>query len=350
MAEVYAFCSNRGGVGKSSLAANMAAAVAACKPATPVLLLDMSIHGDSSRILLGGVQPPTTEVQGVRTLGDQRLGELPPGRTARGLLDATQAPAPAAGRSWWRGTSVAAAPGVFDWQAHAVRPADAHPGGGSPSNLFLAAGGPSLYDITFQPTVDALRAALASMTGVIVIMDTDAELSERGASLAALGAANKLLVVLSSSWFDFGRLLDDKGNSLFAGLAWLSNLKPEYAPKVSKLVFNGLQKRANAACNFMGTPDALTFTPPKTTTDAVEEIITYLSQVGGENDGAIAKRFEEEAAFASPAALAARYMVGVQNMSEGTWQKTLWSGKPIGTSGVDAEAANNIAKVVEQCF
>ena len=127
-----------------------------------VLLLDLSIQGDSSVITLGGTGEPDAFVPGLRTKGAERIAAVAATRTAGGFLAAAQAfhasgsaaPQAASGAvSGWgfmRGSGAplggaAAAPASFPWREHCVNVAEVHAPGGAPKNLFVAPGGRALY-------------------------------------------------------------------------------------------------------------------------------------------------------------------------------------------------------------
>lgn len=100
------FVSNRGGIGKSSLVSQLAPAVARAAPDRVVLVLDLSIQGDASVFLLGGVREPAAAESAARTRGGEALAALGSDKGATAFLAAvTAVPAPArpASTSFWRG-------------------------------------------------------------------------------------------------------------------------------------------------------------------------------------------------------------------------------------------------------
>ena len=56
MARSIAFVQPRGGIGKSTSVVQLAASLAATRPDLTVIVLDASVHGDASTLLLGGMQ------------------------------------------------------------------------------------------------------------------------------------------------------------------------------------------------------------------------------------------------------------------------------------------------------
>jgi len=264
---VYAFTSNRGGVGKSFLASQTAVAVAQRSPTQTVVFLDLSIQGDASVALLGGVKEPTQFATGVATRGMENLVKV--SQTSRAFLEAIwNRPKPA--RSFWRGTAALEA---FDWRAHVVSVREAFPAGCAPHNIYLAAGGPSLHGTAEVAQVIALaadvRAALPA--NAVVIVDTDAELSERFASLLGLAIADSVVVVASASWQDMQRLISDPVNSLFKAMAFLRANMPAFRATVHTFVFNNLAKTSKEPCNH------LAFTPPADTVRIIREIGAYVA-------------------------------------------------------------------------
>lgn len=288
-----AFVSNRGGSGKSTLAAQLGALCAQRAPGTQVLVLDCSIQASASEQLLGGCQEPLATTAGVATRGWETLKALDPAKTAAGLLeaaareaDADEAAPPAAGWFGWMSPKKAPAkPAPLDWAAHAVRGVDAYPAGGAPPNLFLAAGGEGLLGAMGAQTREAkaaaarvavrLRACFARAgPGLLVLIDTDAEVSERLPSLVGLAAAARLVVLTSTHWPDTTRLFTDKVNGLFhpevgvvTGLAEAANAPPA---EVACVVFNKVQLTKNEPAG------GLPFTAPAATQQAVRDIMAYL--------------------------------------------------------------------------
>jgi len=262
---VYAFTSNRGGVGKSFLVSQTAAAVAASNLLRTVVVLDLSIQGDASVALLGGVHEPLEFSTGVSTRGMENISKVPAERTARGFLEAVAAKQPT--KAFWRGMAPAA---PFDWRAHVVSVAEAYPAGGAPPNLYVAPGGASLHGAPLDPLalVEKVRAALPA--DAVVLVDTDAELSERPPSLLGLAVADSVCVVASASWSDVQRLLSDPVNSLFAALAHVSQALPGYRGVVSTFVFNNLSKVSKEPYGH------LPFTPPANTLRTIADICAFV--------------------------------------------------------------------------
>ena len=54
----FAFLQPRGGVGKSTSVVQLAAALALAQPELTVVVIDASIHGDATNMLLGGFGEP----------------------------------------------------------------------------------------------------------------------------------------------------------------------------------------------------------------------------------------------------------------------------------------------------
>jgi len=343
---ITAFVSNRGGIGKSSLVSQLAPAYALAHPDRDVVVLDMSIQGDTSTFLLGGAAEPRACAPGVRTRGAESLAALAPERSAAAFIDALRAPppTPSVSRSFWRGLAAAPAP-VESWRAHSVRPAEVHPSGGCPPNVHLIPGGKRLFGAPFDGLAPALRRALA---GAHVFVDTDAELTERGASLAGIGAADSLAIVLSTSWADYLRTLDDPANSLFAALVFLAGRHPELSPRVAHVVFNGVQKRLGAPSGFESAPGVLPFTPPSLAFESIAEISAHLRSVACDPETGYARFFAVPETLASDAVFVRMYVTAVPAVPDGAWAAALLKGQPLvcsssGSDGVAAAAAAHIA-------
>lgn len=346
---ITSFVSNRGGIGKSSLVSQLAPAVARAAPDRVVLVLDLSIQGDASVFLLGGVREPAAASSAARTRGGEALAALGSDKGATAFLAAvTAVPAPArpASTSFWRGVigpAPTSAPPPPDWKSFAVRPLDANPDGECPPNLYLIPGGKTLYGVPFEGTALALRAALAA-SGALVLVDTDAELSERGASLAGLAAADNLALVLSTSWCDYVRALDDPANALIAALGFLKRTHPELKPAIAHVIFNNVQKRLSTPGGIAAVPGLLSFTPPSTSLEALVEIASHLRGVALDpSGGGRAAFFAHQAALASQNDFLRAYVVAVPTVPESAWQWSSRHGAPLACCGAGAAEATQQA-------
>ena len=322
-----------------------------------MLLLDLSIQGDSSVITLGGTGEPDAFVPGLRTKGAERIAAVAATRTAGGFLAAAQAfqagsaapPSPQAaatavsGWGFMRGSAsplggAAAAPASFPWREHCVNVAEVHAPGGAPKNLFVAPGGRALYkcvpDDQIMGAAAALRAAFACCgPDLLVVIDTDAELSERCTSLIGLAAAQDIALVLTSSWGDYQRVVDDPANGLFPGMAWLEANDSGAKAKVACVVFNQVTKTNVTPIKLANSSVAvLPFTPPKSSVDSMTDILEHMVSMC--NDPATAyRRFfahsDVDAAFADTAAFAAAYVTGLATVPDTLWQECLEKGRPV---------------------
>jgi len=343
---ITVFCSNRGGIGKSSLTSQLAPAVALAAPDRPVLLVDLSIQGDATTFLLGGVAEPVDATSGARTRGGEVLASLPREKSAaaflEALLESATAPAPVAARpSFWRGTPAPAAPtrAPIDWKAHAIAPRELHPGGMCPPNLFLLPGGKSLFGAPFDSLAPLLRDALTAQDA-IVLVDTDAELSERGASLAGIACADRLALVLSTSWSDYLRTLDDPANSLMEALGFLKTKHPALSPRIAYAVFNNVQKRLSTPGGTAAVPGMLPFTPPSSSLESLADIATHLRTVGAVH----ARFFAKPESLDSNDAFLRDYVTGMPTVPESAWQASLSKGLPIVCSPAPTEQAAQAAQ------
>ena len=321
-----------------------------------MLLLDLSIQGDSSVITLGGTGEPDAFVPGLRTKGAERIAAVPATRTAGGFLAAAQAfqasggappspQAPSAAVSGWgmlRGSAApvagSSAPAAFPWRQHCVNVAETHASGGAPPNLFVAPGGRALYkcvpDDQIMAAAASLRAAFACCgPDLLVVIDTDAELSERCTSLIGLAAAQDIALVLTSSWGDYQRVVDDPANGLFPGMAWLEANDAGAKAKVACVVFNQVTKTNVTPIKLANSSVAvLPFTPPKSSVDSMTDILEHMVSMC--NDPATAyRRFfarsDVDAAFADTAAFASAYVTGLATVPDTLWQECLEKGRPV---------------------
>lgn len=157
--------------------------------------------------------------------------------------------------------------------------------------------------------------------GAWVFVDTDAELTERGASLAGIGAADSLALVLSTSWADYLRTLDDPANSLFAALVSLAGRHPELSPRVAHVVFNGVQKRLSAPSGFESAPGVLPFTPPSSALESIAEISAHLRSVACDPATGYARFFAIPETLASDAGFVKMYVTTVPAVPDGAWPR-----------------------------
>jgi len=357
-AATYAFVSTRGGVGKSSLASQLAPAIALANPNKSVLLIDCSIQGDASVFLCGGTDEPTAFAPGVRTLGGERMAAISMQRTALGFINAAQnayaaASVPAVvSRSFWRGSTVATNANtaiVFDWKEHSVPVSQVHPTGGAPANLFISTGGRTLHGMPFNGISVALKAVFNAMENdVIVLIDTDAELSERGASLGAIGAVSYLAMIISASWPDYLRALEDPANSLFAALAYLERNVPNFNTKIKLVIANGVQKTRNAFTSMCGVTNVVPFTPMSLSLDAVSEIVTHLHGFAVDPANNVSQYFYDSTrTLANPGAFISDVFTAVPTFAEGVWQRTWNTGKPIIVKPWNDEPAQAAGAIME---
>lgn len=267
-------------------------------------------QGDASVFTLGGVSEPMGTLPGVRTRGGEALALLNETVSAAAFVGAACA---LSKRSFWRGGS-----NDFNWSQHATCP--------RPNvlpNLWLIPGGKRLHGLDFQKLAPALKLAFSLMPNTIVIIDTDAELSERGASLAAVAASDELALVVSASWTDYLRTIDDPANSLFRAL----DVLVDYKPLISRVIFNSIQKRAHAPCPLLGVEKALAFTPPSTSLEAISEITTHLFSIMNDPATNYARYFKMQVANAS--LFTKSYVSAICAIPESAWQDSWKHGEPV---------------------
>jgi hypothetical protein len=201
--------------------------------------------------------------------------------------------------------------------------------------LYLIPGGKALYGLPFEGLAPALRLALAG-SGAKVFVDTDAELSERGASLAGIAAADQLAVVLSTSWSDYARSLDDPANSLLAALAFLKTKHADLTPKIGHVVFNNVQKRLSAPSGLASVPGLLPFTPPSSSLESLVEIASHLRSVAVDPAGNRASFFASQTALAATSDFLRTYVTAVPCVPESAWQAAARTGTPLACLPKDA--------------
>lgn len=280
----FAFASNRGGIGKTTSVVQVAAAYAALHTEVNVLVVDFSIHGDSTSLLLGGTQAPSKHITGIHTLGQQRAAEVAanaPQRTAAGLIQAALSHAktvPSLSESISRMTIRGFARGIFaslgstpklDFRNHCVNVSDTT-NAAAPNNLFITPSNVSSEDTisalelalldnaancgctsnSWKEAIRPMRQAMTDTTGDwVLFFDTDAELVERAPSRLALAVADKAVMMLSSDWRAYIRLLADARNGLFQ---FLNTMHKSGLPHshICMTLMNNVDKNTTASIDY----------------------------------------------------------------------------------------------------
>lgn len=299
MGRSIAFVQPRGGIGKSTSVAQLAASLAVQRPDLTVVVLDASVHGDASTLLLGGLQEPKNSPS-ARSHGEELCAaQVAAGKSTFLLMTAFAgtaagaAPTTTRATGWGRmltsvsSTTAATEPAVALTHAtilatYATRVRDAHPTSDAPTNLYLVVGGATLTGLTNEMAVRASQtigsAFAAAPADVVYILDTDAELCERPASACAAAAAGGLALLSSANWSDFLRSLTDPVNGITIALA------PPFPPKkIERIIFTRVSKTRNEMTTVAGAP-VLPFKPVNAALANIEQIVTYAhdrAQAGG---------------------------------------------------------------------
>jgi hypothetical protein len=299
MGRAIAFIQPRGGIGKSTAAAQLAAALAVARSDLIVIVVDASLHGDASTLLLGGLQVPKNS-PAARSHGEELVAvQAAAGRSTAALIHAFSGAAAAAtpnttratgwGRLLSSASSAAAVPApavalthatILSTYAASVR--EAYPASDAPSNLFLIMGGAALKEITSTQAVRASQtlgsAFAAAPANVVYILDTDAELCERPASACAAAAAGGLALLSTANWADFLRSLTDPVNGVTIALA------PPFPPKkIERFIFTKIVKTRNEQTEIAGALIS-PFKPVNSAAATIEQIVAYVhdrAQTGG---------------------------------------------------------------------
>jgi hypothetical protein len=268
MGRSISFVQPRGGVGKTTAVVQLAASLAALNPSTKVVVIDASIHGDATTMLLGGFSEPLGEdfyTKGGETSAkfpDSKLQALfetlKKSREMKHTLSLLE--------KMWRPSGGAETPTV-DIVAMSVNVLKAHPAGNAPPNLFLVTGG-ELIDQEFnEPEIAvALREAMDAAPDVVFLIDTDAEITERGPTLIVTRANTEIFLVTSPNWADFLRCVSDPVNKL-------RDLKD----LTTKILFTKVPKTLNTPTDLEGVP-CFGFKPVKSSMENVATICAYVRE------------------------------------------------------------------------
>ena len=257
-----------------------------------VLLIDCSLQADSSCLMLGGTQEPSVANSGARTRGRQSLNKLASdGKTAANLFAAILAEKERGNTLLGRfkgfmssGKGVNVMDHIVNLSSFCSEGEDAGTLCKWDSNVYLAPGGIDLKDAltmdNWYAAATDLREALDAMPGRwVVFFDTDGEVAERPPSLLALGIAERLILLLSSSWNDYNRLFDDPINSLFEILKTMIS-EGKSCARIYKILFNRIKVRAHQPTKLhevSGDRDAmLVFSPVKGVQQQMEQMVDHL--------------------------------------------------------------------------
>jgi len=270
-----AFVSNRGGIGKSTLVCQLASALAKSNLLSTVVVVDFSIHRDTTTFFLGGYDEPKTHIPGVRSAGQEAYLNLSSVKNVASFVRAAiNAHAPQQPRGFWSGYKTQANP-PCKWQDHAVQPSAVNPAGECPPNVFLVPGPESNADIVYD---DATRAAFtktilqADAQNVLFIFDTDCEISERPLSSLAIASCTDYVLVTSDNWSDYIRLLEDQKNGVFQFLKSLTDQQP----RLKLVIFNTVKKLKNNFVSLLNVADIVPFTPSTQSRATIAEIAAHL--------------------------------------------------------------------------
>lgn len=305
VAKSYAFVNNRGGTGKSLCLYQLATAYAHAHPEKQVLIVDCSTQGDVSEYVLGGTQEPLKDEPKATTAGSQVMKTVPPSKTAAGLFAALLKADPSGMDISRRFSNLFHAPSLPNVKDHIIKVTDyCQKEQKMPENLWLATGGSSLAvgavnapTIAQEPTETTkelanlvqtkswsqagqlLATAMDSLPeDWVAFYDTDAEISERGASQVPLRAAKSLVLLLSENWRDYLRIYNDPVNALFPVLTYF-NTKYEVA-KVDMILFNRVGKLNQNPIMLHGATQGrdaeLPFSPVKVVQKNMGEIVDHM--------------------------------------------------------------------------
>jgi MinD-like ATPase involved in chromosome partitioning or flagellar assembly len=314
-----AFASPRGGSGKSTLSAQLSAAFAANNPNQRVLLVDCSVHGDSSSYLLGGVRAPDVFITGVRTQGQLIASQNPTKTTAAFFSSCLNARNASVLRKAWRATM--AMPDSLE--QYALKTSAFVPE--SPTNLYVLAGTPALLqEVTSANRTELAKAVLETLQLLgdnwLIFFDLDAELMERQASLVGLEVSQNVVVVLSAQFADWARVLDDPCNGLFTALKHLKSTTGQHG-FISTVLFNKVAKTRNVEA------PPFPFTGNNSAVQACAQIVGHAHDLTFSRDHGMSCFYNH--VVVNQEAFAMGYVTAVHDMPENLMQRTSSSGIPI---------------------
>ena len=205
MARVNVYVSPRGGVGKSTACVILAASFAKKNPDKKILVIDFSMVGSASSMLLGGLDKPRKDT--FLSRGAEIVDNISQAKRADGLLLAARNHAN----------------GMFPIESHCVNVKEVFAQSECESNIYVSAGGPFLIDTqlttltssSLAAFVKGLRKALTSLPPEwTVFIDTDATVVSSLPSFVGLASSDRITIVTSTNWDDWLRIFTDGNNSL----------------------------------------------------------------------------------------------------------------------------------------
>jgi len=239
--------------------------------------------------------------------------------------------------------------------------------GGGPDNIFLATGGVKLHEVLTLQNAERVAAMVAaaldkSEGNWVAFFDTDAEVTERPATLAAVVAAQRIVLPLSANWADYNRVVDgDPINSLFPVLRHrISNGLP--CAKVDHVVFNSVKLKDSTPCGLHddGRRGAmLPFSPVKNVRSQMSQMSDHMFSQGWE-DMELQYRtiYMDDGSVNDEDAFAARYVQSLYSMPDNIVHVSALTGIPVcsmdaktkyldGEVKVDASALDKLQGAME---
>lgn len=337
MGRSLAFIQPRGGVGKSTAVAQLAAALAVAHPEFTVTVIDASLHADSSYALVGGLQEPSSDAD-ARSRGEEICSKHPT-KTTAALFAALTVGAPTPTRTGWGRmmASASSAPAqTVDITTFSTPVCTLYPEGCAPTNLRVILGGAALKGLTNEAAVKASQALGTLFANApeshIFLLDTDAELCERPASACAAASASALALLSSSNWSDFLRSLSDPVNGICTALA------PPFPPKtIARLVFTRVAKTRNEVSGLEGI-NCFGFKPVNAAMDNIKQIVKYAHDRACAG-GPLAPYVEAKAGITR---FIDDHVLGIPDLPENVLVKSVLKGVPVACmqpgDGVTADA------------
>lgn len=330
---------NRGGIGKSTVAGQLAMHRARSNSEVKVALLDFTSAGDVSCHLLGGTREPVEAFEDAITEGQRGLLQLPERHRAATLFkDAKRAPTGIGAVLSNFGLGGGFGPGLRDRLFL------------TPSGVHLLAGGPELKDSIDSPEqaqaiANKIRSMIASLPGVWeVIIDIDAEFRERMHSLIGLLIADRAIVVLSDRWADYCRFMRvDPYNALFPTLQNFAGAGIHVA-RIHRVVFNG-----SRAVKFEPA-DYLDFTPAAAIKKEIDDITEHMYEKAFVDVGACSGIYMPIGQVTDVEAFRARFVASLPRLPDAAIADSLQSGKSITQSPARGHAGASLDALAKRVF
>ncbi|GJQ09480.1 hypothetical protein GpartN1_g1271.t1 [Galdieria partita] len=275
---VDVFANHKGGCGKTVLLFHTACQYAKHHPQERVFVMDMTVIGDISRLLLGGDVYESKNLNGLEELAEKYSTSILLEEAAQGVAKpSSSANSKKRESSFYlhspppKGSSANA--GNIEPEKYMLQVSEINTY--IPSNLFLTVGGGSKEQLVFDE--DGKERIVATLKDSLhkdsiswkVFIDTDGDLTFSGYTQIALCFADKVVIPLMPSYIDFRRV-----SSFLEEFYGLQESRNGNA-KILGIVWNNVDSQKNEPWK----PFSNVFTPTNAVKSVIKDLNTHLAKV-----------------------------------------------------------------------